>query len=138
MNTKFDSDTALGQWAADGLAQCYVSWCEASYGHTEQPLRARGVRHHHPNRRVHTVSCHDAISTPIPEVEPAVDRREQYRLERRMRRMTVTLEWLHQYADDRRTEPVVHTKYIRQAIVDFESEIEAMNARLRDVALGGA
>jgi alkylation response protein AidB-like acyl-CoA dehydrogenase len=47
--------------------------------------------------------------------------------------MTVTLQWLHQYADDRRTEPVVHTKYIRQAIVDFEMQIEAMKARLREL-----
>jgi hypothetical protein len=31
MNTEFDSDTALGEWAADDLAQCYVSWCEACY-----------------------------------------------------------------------------------------------------------
>jgi hypothetical protein len=31
MNTEFDSDTALGQSAADDLAQCYVSWCEACY-----------------------------------------------------------------------------------------------------------
>jgi hypothetical protein len=31
MNTEFDSDTAIGQWAADDVAQCYVSWCEACY-----------------------------------------------------------------------------------------------------------
>lgn len=31
MNTEFDSATALGQSAADDLAQCYVSWCEACY-----------------------------------------------------------------------------------------------------------
>jgi hypothetical protein len=71
-----------------------------------------------------------------PDVEPAVDRRERHRLERQVRRMTVTLEWLHQYANDRRTEPVVHTKYIRQAIADFERQIEAMNVRLRDLTLG--
>jgi hypothetical protein len=55
-----------------------------------------------------------------------------------VRRMTVTLDWLHQYADDRRTEPVVHTKYVRRAITDFESQIDAMNARLRDLALARA
>ncbi|HEY1776255.1 MAG TPA: hypothetical protein VGG41_08875 [Solirubrobacteraceae bacterium] len=71
-----------------------------------------------------------------PDVESAVDRRERYRLERQVRRMTVTLEWLHQYANDRRTEPIVHTRYIRQAIADFESQIEAMNVCLRDLALG--
>jgi hypothetical protein len=30
----------------------------------------------------------------------------------------------------------VHTKYIRQAIADFERQIEAMNLRLRDLTFG--
>jgi hypothetical protein len=72
------------------------------------------------------------------DVEPALDRRERYRLERRVRRMAVTLEWLNQYANDRRTEPVVHTKYIRQAIVDFERQIDAINARLGELRLASA
>jgi hypothetical protein len=83
------------------------------------------------------VPRHDPTSIQSRELAPTIDLREQYRLERRVRRMTVTLEWLHQYADDRQIEPVVHTKYIRQAINDFERQIEAMNARLRELALGG-
>ena len=31
MSTEFDSDTALDECAADEVAQCYVSWCEACY-----------------------------------------------------------------------------------------------------------
>jgi hypothetical protein len=84
------------------------------------------------------VSRHDPTCIQILEVEPGVDRRERYRLERRVRRMTVTLEWLHQYADDRQAEPVVHTKYIRRAIVDFEEQVDAMNARLRELSLDRA
>jgi alkylation response protein AidB-like acyl-CoA dehydrogenase len=47
----------------------------------------------------------------------------------------VTVRWLRQYASERQREPLVHPKYVRQAIADFETQIEAMNARLRDLAL---
>jgi hypothetical protein len=81
------------------------------------------------------VSRYDPTSSQILELEPPIDHHERYRLRRRVRRLTVTLEWLHQYADDRQAEPLVHTKYIRQAIEDFERQIEAMNTRLHELAL---
>jgi hypothetical protein len=58
---------------------------------------------------------------------------ERDRLELRVRRATVALAALHQRASEhgRAERPARH---LRQAIVDFEAQVEAMNARLRDLA----
>ena len=57
---------------------------------------------------------------------------ERDRLERRVRRMTVAVGSLRRYASDHRRE-VGAPRHVRQSIVDFEAQIEAMNARLRDL-----
>jgi hypothetical protein len=55
---------------------------------------------------------------------------ERDRLEFRVSGVTVALAWLRQYTSEHRPEPSVAPKYVRQAIAD----IEAMNARFRDLA----
>jgi hypothetical protein len=75
----------------------------------------------------------DPTSVEILGVELARDREERRRLERRVGRMTVTVAWLRQYAIEHRGEAIVRPKYVRHAIADFEAQIAAMNARLRDL-----
>jgi hypothetical protein len=77
---------------------------------------------------------HDPTPTEILGVELAGDHAERRRLERRVRRMTVTVAWLRQYAIEHRAEPIVRPKYVRHAIADFEAQIATMDARLRDLA----
>ena len=58
---------------------------------------------------------------------------ERSRLKRRVREKTVAIAWMRQYMREER-EPSVAPRYLRQAIDDFEAQIEAMNARLGHLA----
>lgn len=58
---------------------------------------------------------------------------ERDRLEHRVRRMTVAVGSLRQHASEHRRE-LSTPRHVRQSIADFEAQIEAMTARLRDLA----
>jgi hypothetical protein len=77
---------------------------------------------------------HDPAPIQILGVGLAGDRGERRRLERQVSRMTVTLEWLHEYASERRGEASVRPKYVRKTIADFEAQIAAKKSRLRELA----
>jgi hypothetical protein len=62
---------------------------------------------------------------------------ERDRLECRVRRMTVTIGVLRQRESGNRREPSAPRRHFRQAIADFEAQIEAMNRRLRDLGQDG-
>ena len=62
---------------------------------------------------------------------------ERDRLERRVRRMTVAIGVLRQRESVYRREPSDPRWHLRQAVADFEAQIEAMNTRLRDLGLDG-
>jgi hypothetical protein len=51
-------------------------------------------------------------------------------LKRRIREKTVAIAWMRQYIREEQ-EPSVAPKYLRQAISDFEAQLESMNAQLR-------
>jgi hypothetical protein len=55
---------------------------------------------------------------------------ERSRLKRRLREKTVAITWMRLYMREER-EPSVAPKYVRQAIADFEAQVEAMTAQLR-------
>jgi hypothetical protein len=59
---------------------------------------------------------------------------ERDRLERRVRRMTLAVDSLRRHATAHGHEPAPPPRHLRQAIADFEAQIEAMSARLRDLA----
>jgi hypothetical protein len=59
---------------------------------------------------------------------------ERDRLEHRARRMTFAVGSLRQRAIATERELGATPRHLQQIIVDFEAEIEAMNARLRDLA----
>ena len=61
--------------------------------------------------------------------------RERDRLERRVRRATVAIASLRQLENKDRRQPGGH-RHLRRAIADFEAQVEAMTARLRDLAPG--
>jgi len=60
---------------------------------------------------------------------------ERDRLERRVRRTTVAIASLRQLESGDRRRPG-GPKHLRRAIADFEAQVEAMTARLRDLAPG--
>jgi hypothetical protein len=60
---------------------------------------------------------------------------ERDRLGRRVRRATVAVAALRDRASEHRREQGAPPRHLRQAIADFEAQIEAMDARLRDLAL---
>jgi hypothetical protein len=62
---------------------------------------------------------------------------ERDRLNRRVSRTTVAIAALRQHASEHRRELGALPRPLRQAIADFEAQIEAMNARLRDLAPEG-
>jgi hypothetical protein len=58
---------------------------------------------------------------------------ERDRLERRVSRMTVAVGLLRQRTSERRRDPDGPPRHLRRVLTDFETQIEAMNARLRDL-----
>ena len=68
--------------------------------------------------------------TTSPTLGPELDRDH---LERRISRIGVAITWLRQYNGDRQGVGQVPQRYVRQAITDFEAQIVAMNARLREL-----
>jgi hypothetical protein len=63
---------------------------------------------------------------------------ERDRLEHRATRMTVAIGVLRQRTTENRRDPGARQRRLGQAIADFEAEIEAINARLRDLDHQGA
>lgn len=59
---------------------------------------------------------------------------ERDRLERRVRRATVAVSALRDRASEHRRDLGAPPRHLRQAIADFEAQIEQMNARLRELA----
>lgn len=59
---------------------------------------------------------------------------ERDRLERRVRRATVAISALRERANEHRCELGATPRQLRQAIADFETQIDEMNARLRELA----
>jgi hypothetical protein len=55
------------------------------------------------------------------------------RLERRARRVTVAVTVLRERVSRRRPAPGTPPQHLLHAIADFEAQIEALNARLRDL-----
>jgi hypothetical protein len=58
---------------------------------------------------------------------------ERDRLERRLRRATVAIAALHDRVSGHRPELGTASRRLRQTIADFEAQIEALSARLRDL-----
>jgi hypothetical protein len=58
---------------------------------------------------------------------------DSIQLKRRIREKTVAIAWMRQYIREER-EPSVHPRYLRQAIADFEAQLETMNAQLRHIS----
>jgi len=61
---------------------------------------------------------------------------ERDRLERRVTRVTVAIAALRERASEHRPGLEAPPRDLRQAIADFEAQIELMNARLRELASG--
>jgi hypothetical protein len=61
---------------------------------------------------------------------------ERDRLERRVSRVTFAIAALRKRAGAQRSEPAAPARHLRHAIADFEAQLEAMNARLRELAPG--
>jgi hypothetical protein len=59
---------------------------------------------------------------------------ERDRLEHRARRMTFAVGSLRQRATESERKLGATPRHLQQIIVDFEAQIEAMNARLRELA----
>jgi len=79
--------------------------------------------------------------TPTSATRPSFTRSlgadlECDRLERRVTRVTVAIAALRERASERRPELGAPPRHLRQAIADFEAQIEAMNDRLRELASG--
>jgi hypothetical protein len=62
---------------------------------------------------------------------------ERDRLERRVGRLTIAIAALRQRMSEDRREPGAPPRHVRQTIADFEAQIDAMSARLRDLAPDG-
>jgi hypothetical protein len=58
---------------------------------------------------------------------------ERDRLEHRVNRVAVVIAALRQHETDHRRQLAEPPRHIRRAIADFEAQIAAMNARLRDL-----
>jgi hypothetical protein len=61
---------------------------------------------------------------------------ERDRLEHRVTRVTVVVAALRERSREHRRELGAPPRHLRQAIADFEAQIESMNARLRELARG--
>jgi hypothetical protein len=75
-----------------------------------------------------------AITSPGPPLLTMGDELERDRLEYRVRRVTVAIVVLRQLAGEHRARRGGPPAHVRRAIADFEAQIEAMNARLHDLA----
>jgi hypothetical protein len=71
------------------------------------------------------------MSATRPRATHRLAELERSRLKRRLREKTVAIAWMRQYLSEER-EPSVAPRYVQQAIANFESQVEAINARLRD------
>ena len=69
---------------------------------------------------------------PIPTLRATLERD---RIELRIKRMTVTITVLRQLASDRRRGSGETPPHLRRSIADFEAQIAALTARLRDLSL---
>jgi hypothetical protein len=58
---------------------------------------------------------------------------DSLRLKRRIREKTVAIAWMRQYLRDE-LDPRVAPRYLRQAIADFEAQLETMNIQLRHLS----
>ena len=79
--------------------------------------------------------------TPMSTTRPGFTRslgtnHERDRLERRVTRVTVAIAALRDRASEHRPGLEAPPRDLRQAIADFEAQIELMNARLGDLASG--
>lgn len=74
--------------------------------------------------------------TPTPPVSTYTlgEELERDRLMRRVRRVTLAIACLRHVASERRRERDGFPRQLQHAIADFEVQIDAMNARLRDLA----
>jgi hypothetical protein len=77
--------------------------------------------------------------TPLSATRPSFTRSlgadlEHDRLERRVTRVTVATAVLRDRASEDRRELGAPPRHLRQALADFEAQIESMNARLRELA----
>jgi hypothetical protein len=61
---------------------------------------------------------------------------ERDRLTRRRRRVTAVIVALRQQADGQRFAPHAGNRHIHKAIMEFEAEVAAINARLSDLSAG--
>jgi hypothetical protein len=61
---------------------------------------------------------------------------ERERLEHRLSRVAVVITTLHQRASQNRGAPGARPRHIQYAIADFETQMAAMNVRLRELAPG--
>jgi hypothetical protein len=79
--------------------------------------------------------------TPMSATRPSFTRSigadlERDRLERRVTRVTVAIAALRERASEHQPGLGAPPRHLRQAIADFEAQIESMNARLRELASG--
>ena len=79
--------------------------------------------------------------TPMSATRPSFTRSlgadlERDRLERRVTRMRVAIAALRERTSEHRPGLGAPPRHLRQAIADFEAQIELMNARLRELASG--
>jgi hypothetical protein len=73
-------------------------------------------------------------STRVNSGETLGAKLERDRLERRVRRVTIAVSALSARASEHRRELGATPRHLRQAIADFEAQIDEMNARLRELA----
>ena len=81
----------------------------------------------------------DQIAVPSAQTRPIYpltlgDELERDRLKHRVKTMLVTIDVLRQRATEWRRETSGPRGHLQRAIADFEARVEAINARLRDLA----
>jgi hypothetical protein len=77
-------------------------------------------------------------ATPPTSTQTLGAELERYRLERRVRRMTVAIGVLRQRESENRREPRAPRRHLGKAIADFEGQIEMIKTRLRDLGMEGS
>jgi hypothetical protein len=76
-------------------------------------------------------------ATPLTSAHTLGAELERDRLERRPTRMTVAIGVLRRRESENRRAPGAPRRHLRQAIADFEAQVEAINTRLRDLTTDG-